>query len=279
MASPDGSWENSPERGTSHPDEESLQDSVTQWDSTSQVSRSSRWTSGTSWRSRISRTSRSTSQVAPVKPSVQQQPLRWSRRRRCTSTLAAVQVRLESKKWLAELRIQRVQAEVAIINETKRPSYEPSWRLPWPRTEPSRRRTRRRMRRRRTRRRTRTRRSHLMTGAWSSTTASLTWGGSKWKMELVRTKSTVAWTNVISKLSITQPHQPRTSPLTGWKHLETPRNPSPSARGWPRRSETQGSWRQSRHPSRAPGSRPGPAVWRGTYGRHPSPPKDPRMTA
>ena len=114
MASPDGSWENSPERGTSHPDEESLQDSVTQWDSTSQVSCSSRRSSGTSQSSRTRRMSRFSQS-------------RRSSRTVCSAAaqakqkakITAVWVRLVSEKRLAELRVQRAQAEAAIANKTK----------------------------------------------------------------------------------------------------------------------------------------------------------------
>ena len=92
MASTPGPRESSPER-----EADRLQDAVSPWDSTTQVSRCS---SRTSQSSRSSRSVRSAAERAEQK-----------------AKIAAMQVQLESEERLADLRARQV--EVAMANETR----------------------------------------------------------------------------------------------------------------------------------------------------------------
>ena len=92
MASPPETQESSPEK-----EADRLQDAVSPWDSTSQVSRRS---------SRTSRSSRSSRSVRSA-----------TERAEHRAQIAALQVQLESEQRLADLRARQV--EVALANETK----------------------------------------------------------------------------------------------------------------------------------------------------------------
>ena len=89
-----------------------MQDSVTQWDSACQVSRSSRRSSGTSRSSRMRRSSRSSQSSRAARSA--------TARAEQKAKIAAVRVQLESEQHLAEIRVQKTQAEVALANETKK---------------------------------------------------------------------------------------------------------------------------------------------------------------
>ena len=81
-------------------------------DSVSQVSRSSRRSSGTSRSSRTSRTSRSSQSSRAARSATV--------RAEQKAKIAAVWVQLESEQHLAELRVQKAQADVTRANETKK---------------------------------------------------------------------------------------------------------------------------------------------------------------